>query len=105
MIEQDIREPLHIDHNYVHTVFASQGKTCDRVFISVDKTFGLEAMYVALSRARFEAKIITPDKDQMLETISQSRAKLSALEVVPEQLISLDKGQEIVHQNQRQRSL
>lgn len=105
MIEHGLKEPLHIDHNYVHTVFASQGKTCDRVFISVDKTFGQEAMYVALSRARFEAKIITPDKEQMLETISQSRAKLSALEVVPEHLLSMENGQEIVHQNQRQRSL
>jgi hypothetical protein len=51
---------------------------------SVDKTFGHEAMYVALSRARYEAKIITPDKDEMLATISQSRAKLSALDVTSE---------------------
>jgi ATP-dependent exoDNAse (exonuclease V) alpha subunit len=103
MIEQNIKEPLHIDHNYVHTVFASQGKTCDRVFISVDKTFGQEAMYVALSRARFEAKVITPDKDQMLETISQSRAKLSALEVVPEQRLSQEFKDEFIQKNQRQK--
>jgi ATP-dependent exoDNAse (exonuclease V) alpha subunit len=79
---------LHIDHNYVHTVFSSQGKTCDRVVISVDRTFGQEAMYVALSRARFEAKIVTPDREEMLTTISQSRAKLSALEVVSESTLS-----------------
>jgi ATP-dependent exoDNAse (exonuclease V) alpha subunit len=41
-------------------------------------------MYVALSRARYEAKIIIPDKDEMLATISQSRAKLSALDVTSE---------------------
>jgi ATP-dependent exoDNAse (exonuclease V) alpha subunit len=76
--------PLHLDLNYVHTVYSSQGKTCDKVLISVDKTFGHEAMYVALSRARYEAKIITPDKDEMLATISQSRAKLSALDVTSE---------------------
>lgn len=55
-----------------------------KVLISVDKNFGHEAMYVALSRARYEAKIITPDKDEMLATISQSRAKLSALDVTSE---------------------
>jgi hypothetical protein len=58
-------------------------------------------MYVALSRARFEAKIVTPDREEMLTTISQSRAKLSALEVVPEQAIVKELGEQPVHQNQR----
>ena len=103
IIERRASEPMHIDHNYVHTVFSSQGKTCDRVLISVDQTFGQEAMYVALSRARFEVKIITPNKEEMLTTISQSRAKLSALEVVPEQAITKELGEQLVHQNQRQK--
>jgi hypothetical protein len=58
---------------------------------------------VTISRARFEAKIITPNKEEMLTTISQSRAKLSALEVVPENSITKELGEQLVHQNQRQK--
>ena len=78
-------ERLHLDHNYVNTVYSSQGKTCDNVIISVDKTFGKEAMYVALSRAKFGARIVTPDKDEMLRIVGQSRSKISAIDLLPEE--------------------
>jgi conjugative relaxase-like TrwC/TraI family protein len=87
-VEFALSEPLHIDHNYVNTVYSSQGKTCNKCLISVDRTFGREAMYVAMSRARFDVKIFTPSKEAMVELVSQSRAKVAALEVVAEASVS-----------------
>jgi ATP-dependent exoDNAse (exonuclease V) alpha subunit len=87
-VEFALSEPLHIDHNYVNTVYSSQGKICNKCLISVDRTFGREAMYVAMSRARFDVKIFTPSKEAMVELVSQSRAKVAALEVVAEASVS-----------------
>lgn len=81
----------HIDHNYVNTVFSSQGKTCDRVIISADSTFGKEALYVAVSRARYDAQIFTEDKEELLRNASVSHAKKSALDLIPEQALNAEK--------------
>ncbi len=59
--------PLHVDHNYVNTAYSSQRKTCNKCLISVDRAFGREAM---------------------VELVSQSRAKVAALEVVAEAAVS-----------------
>jgi hypothetical protein len=45
-------------------------------------------MYVAMSRARFDVKIFTTSKEAMVELVSQSRAKVAALEVVAEVSVS-----------------
>lgn len=72
----------HIDHNYVNTVFSSQGKTCDHVIVCTDKSFGKEALYVSVSRAKFGVDIFCEDKDKLLLTAQTSRAKKSALELI-----------------------
>lgn len=90
ILEISSSDLLHLEHNYVNTVFSSQGKTCDQSIISVDQTFGKEAMYVAISRARNSMKIVTPDKDEMLKIVTQSKAKLSALDLLPEEKLAVD---------------
>ena len=74
----------HLDHNYVNTVYSSQGKTCENVIVSTDNTFGKEAMYVAVSRAKSNVTIFTEDKKTMLNLATESRAKISAVELVPQ---------------------
>lgn len=73
---------VHIDHNYVNTVFSSQGKTCDHVIVCTDKSFGKEALYVSVSRAKFGVDIFCEDKEKLLSTALMSRAKKSALELI-----------------------
>jgi len=50
----------HWEHAYASTVHAAQGKTTDRVLVHLDtkyeKTIGSESFYVAISRARHEAR-------------------------------------------------
>jgi conjugative relaxase-like TrwC/TraI family protein len=80
--EIDLRRPVHLDHNYVTTTYSSQGKTKDRVVIATDRTFGKEAMYVALSRARYDVKVFTEDKENMVALAERSTAKLTAEELL-----------------------
>jgi conjugative relaxase-like TrwC/TraI family protein len=80
--EIDLKESLHVDHNYVTTTYSSQGKTSDHVLIATDHTFTKEAMYVALSRARHGVQIFTENKEQMAARAETSRSKLTAEELL-----------------------
>jgi ATP-dependent exoDNAse (exonuclease V) alpha subunit len=71
-----------LDHAYVSTVYASQGKTAERVLISTDHTFGRESVYVAVTRAKSEVKIYTEDKGKMMGRAEVSQAKVSASQVL-----------------------
>ena len=82
--ELDLSKPLSIDHAYCKTVYASQGATCDRVFIEADTaslTAHQSTFYVALSRARIEAKIFTNDADALGPAMSRNMEKKSALDI------------------------
>lgn len=76
------KNPVHLEHDYVNTVYSSQGKTCDRVIISGSKSFGKEMLYVALSRAEFSAVIVTQDRSEFMSCTQVSKAKVSAIELV-----------------------
>lgn len=80
-VELGRKERAYFDHDYVNTTYASQGKTCERVVISADKTFGKEAMYVAVTRAKTSVTLYTEDKERMCRLAEVSRAKVSAMEV------------------------
>lgn len=83
--ELDLSRPLAIDHAYCKTVYASQGATCDRVFIEADTaslTAHQSTFYVALSRARIEAKIFTNDAEALGPAMSRNMEKKSALDIV-----------------------
>ena len=82
LVEVSREQRMHLDFNYVNTVYASQGKTCERVIISADKTFGREAMYVAVTRAKSSVTLYTQDKERMCQLAEISRAKVSAVDLV-----------------------
>ncbi len=78
--------PLPLDHAYCRTVYASQGSTCERVFIEADTsslTSNQGTFYVALSRARSEVVIFTDDAEHLAPAMSRSHAKSSALDLKP----------------------
>ncbi|MGE3509285.1 MAG: MobF family relaxase, partial [Vicinamibacterales bacterium] len=76
----------HVTHGYVDTSHASQGKTVDRVFISV----GGESLpaanraqwYVSVSRGRETVKVYTEDAAGLRDAIQRSPDRLSAVELV-----------------------
>nr|WP_321485598.1 MobF family relaxase [uncultured Draconibacterium sp.] len=75
----------NINHGYVMTSHASQGKTVDRVFIAQPSaTFpasNAKQFYVSVSRGREEVKIYTDSKDDLLDHIAISGDRLSATEL------------------------
>lgn len=74
----DLAAPLPIDHAYCRTVYASQGATCERVFIEADTaslTSSQSTFYVALSRARSEVTIFTDDAEHLAPAMARARQK------------------------------
>lgn len=81
-------EPLHLDYALVSTTYSSQGKTAERVLISVsaNPTVSQESFYVAISRAKTDLKLYAQDQADLLERASQSRAKENPLELLRQRL-------------------
>ncbi|MHB8527720.1 MAG: MobF family relaxase [Candidatus Acidiferrales bacterium] len=82
----NIRENRHLDHGYAVTSHSSQGQTADRVLIHVDteqageKLINRRLAYVAVSRARYDARIYTNNKAQLAEGLSRDVSHRSAME-------------------------
>lgn len=77
-------KPLHLDHAYAATVHSAQGLTADRVLIDADsksRTTAKDVYYVAISRARFDARIFTDDKGALPKAISRENVKHAALDL------------------------
>lgn len=77
-------KPLHIDYAYATTVHSSQGLTSDRVLIDIDTkslTTTKDIYYVAISRARKEARIYTNNTPELPKAISREKAKSAALDI------------------------
>ncbi len=85
----------HSDHAYCITVHASQGMTCEKVFINFDtnkkELLGKESLYVAISRAKIESTIYTDNKKELPEFLNKSMAQQSALEAIEKHSAALDK--------------
>lgn len=80
----DGRRPLALDYGYCSTVYASQGQTCDRVFIEADThslTANENTFYVAISRARHYAQIYTDDRELLPFAMSNEVENEAALDV------------------------
>jgi hypothetical protein len=76
--------PLHLDHAYATTVHASQGTTAERVLIDAatkSRTTGQDVYYVAISRARQEARIYTDDVAKLPAAVAREHAKHAALDL------------------------
>ncbi|WP_267900241.1 ATP-binding domain-containing protein [Legionella septentrionalis] len=81
----DPHKPLHLDYAYATTVHSSQGLTADRVLIDVhaqSRTTAKDVFYVALSRARFDAKIYTDDCANLPLAIGKQSIKFASLDLV-----------------------
>ena len=71
----DLSNPrdTHLRHAYVQTAHAAQGRTAERVLIHADSRstnlVDQKMLYVALSRARSEAVIVTDDKAKLVRAI------------------------------------
>jgi ATP-dependent exoDNAse (exonuclease V) alpha subunit len=76
--------PLHLDHAYATTVHASQGTTADRVLIDAatkSRTTAKDVYYVAISRAKLEARIYTDDKSKLPNAVGRDHVKHAALDL------------------------
>lgn len=84
LIELDTTKPLHLDYAHVSTVHSSQGLTADRVIFDADTkslTTAKDVYYVAISRARLEARIFTDDRSRLPGAISRDNVKHAALDL------------------------
>jgi len=83
-VELDATKPLHLDYAHVSTVHSSQGLTADRVIFDADTkslTTAKDVYYVAISRARHEARIFTDDRSKLPKAISRENVKHAALDL------------------------
>jgi ATP-dependent exoDNAse (exonuclease V) alpha subunit len=82
----DLKDDRHWEHAYASTVHAAQGKTTDRVLVHLDtkfeKTIGSESFYVAISRARHEARLYVDDQSRLALAVGRSQQKLYGLEAL-----------------------
>ena len=73
----DLSDPrdTHLRHAYVQTAHAAQGQTAERVLIHADSRstnlVDQRMLYVALSRARGEAVVVTDDRDRLVRAITE----------------------------------
>lgn len=79
----DLSSKQFIDYSYVKTVFSSQGKTCDKVYASLTNV-DRENFYVAVSRAKFDCKIYTKDKELLYKNVEKIGANKTAFEKISE---------------------
>ena len=92
----------HLRHAYVQTAHAAQGQTAERVLIHADSRstnlVDQKMLYVALSRAKGEAVVITDDRDRLVRAIAeragekQTATKASGIEAEKAKAISAGLG-------------
>ena len=81
-------ENRHFDHGYAMTSYSAQGVTADRVLINADSKAHPDLVnarfaYVAISRARDDARIYTDDRAAIEARFGHESSKSSALESSP----------------------
>ena len=83
-VELSANRPLHLDHAYAATVHGSQGTTAERVLIDAatkSRTTSRDVYYVAISRARHEARIYTDNLARLPAAIARGHPKHAALDL------------------------
>ena len=84
-VELPADRPLHLEHAYATTVHGAQGLTSDRVLIeaqTTSRTTARDVYYVAISRARHEARIYTDDLGRLPAAVARENRKDAALDLV-----------------------
>ncbi|MCG6133994.1 MAG: relaxase domain-containing protein [Nostoc sp. LLA-1] len=97
----NLQQAQHLDYAIVSTTYSSQGKTADRVLIAADNTIGQESFYVAVSRARYELKLYTEDKDNLLAQAQSSKAKENALALLRQQELAKQRSKKAEERGSR----
>lgn len=76
-LKLDTTRALRLDHGYVMTADAAQGKTCDKVIAwmrsSQQNLASLDRFYVSISRAREGALIVTDDAKKLAKRLDMNR--------------------------------
>ncbi len=83
-LELPTSRALHLEHAYASTVHSSQGLTNDRILIALDtksRTTSMNLYYVAISRARYEARIYTDSVKSLPAAIARRFDKTTALAI------------------------
>lgn len=74
-IDLSVANARHWDHGYVQTAYAAQGRTADRVIAHVESwranLTNQRSFYVAISRAKAEAIVVTDDRAKLVEAIRE----------------------------------
>jgi conjugative relaxase-like TrwC/TraI family protein len=84
----DLTDPrdAHLRHAYVQTAHAAQGQTAERVLIHADSRSAnlvdQKMLYVALSRAKSEAIVVTDDKARLIRAIHERAGEKQTAMVV-----------------------
>ena len=92
----DPLKATHVEHAYSGTTNSLQSATCNHAIAAMPSdsmTATAAQAYVALSRARDGACIITDDKAALIKAWSQWRGKENAMDVVAEKSQAQEKGQ------------
>ena len=79
----------HLDHGYAVTSYSAQGKTMDRVLVNAETTetdllLNQRMAYVAVSRARFDARVYTDSAADLGAALNRPKDKEMALEALKE---------------------
>lgn len=79
----------HLDHGYAVTSYSAQGKTMDRVLVNAETTetdvlLNQRMAYVAMSRARFDARVYTDSAADLGGALNRPKDKEMALEALKE---------------------
>ena len=87
-----LNQRQHLSHNIVGTVYSSQGKTTDRVLVSVGtgEEVSAESLLVAMSRAKYEAKFWCQQRNVLLERVEISNAQRNPSELLLENGIQIE---------------
>jgi len=88
-VEFDARAFPHLDHGYAVTSYSSQGQTIDRVIVNADTResnllLNQRMGYVALSRAREDARVYTDSAEELGVALDRQVHKHMALEALRE---------------------
>lgn len=81
-VELLTNKPLHLEHGYASTIHSAQGLTSDRALVSLDsksRTTSMNLYYVAISRARHEARIYTNSVSELPAAVAKRFDKTTAL--------------------------
>lgn len=82
-VSTNLNGSQYTDYALVSTVYSSQGKTADRVLVAIDHTTSREGFYVAISRAKYNLTLYSPDKAELIRLAQRFSAKQNASDYIP----------------------